>query len=153
MLSKLTHDGESRYWVCPDTGHNMHFDNPHALTNIILHDIFGDKFCRENKRPILTAKEYADYYFRVQLGDNIDNLVSETPAVNLQEELIHLMKNNELLKTRYNSWSRIHDPKIVQISVKEFYDNFWADDAPLGLEKFSEIMDCTQIKTQNWKKL
>ena len=65
MLSKMTHDGEARYWTCPDAGHNMQLDNPNALANIILHDIFAEKFCRNNKRPILTAKEYADYHFKM----------------------------------------------------------------------------------------
>lgn len=44
------------------------------------------------------------------------------------------MKNNLLLKTRYSDWSKIHDPKIVNISVNQFYDNFWAEDAPLGIK-------------------
>ena len=65
MLSKMTHDDRARSWVCPDAGHNMHLDNPHALANIILHEIMGDKFCTENRLPILTAKEYADYHFRL----------------------------------------------------------------------------------------
>jgi hypothetical protein len=136
MLSKMTHDNQARCWVCPDAGHNMHLDNPHALANILLHEIMGDKYCRENRLPILTAKEYADYHFKLELGDNIDVLISETPAENLQEELIRLMKSNELLKTRYKSWQRIHDPKIVNINVEEFYQNFWADEAPLGIPKF-----------------
>jgi hypothetical protein len=63
----------------------MQLDNPHALANILLHEIFGDKYCSDKNLPILTAKEYADHHFRVQLDDNLQILISETPAENLQD--------------------------------------------------------------------
>jgi hypothetical protein len=37
--------------------------------------------------------------------------------------------------------------------VQEFYDNFWAEDAPLGLEKFGEVVGAFNFKSTKWQKM
>ena len=37
----IKHPGESKFHLVPNSGHNMHMDNPQALTNLILNDILG----------------------------------------------------------------------------------------------------------------
>ena len=47
-LSRRTHGPDAaRYWVCPGSGHNLQLDNPQALSNIIINEVYGQRYCTE----------------------------------------------------------------------------------------------------------
>ena len=51
-INKKRHGAASNFYECPTAGHNMHMDNPIALSNIIKNDILGSEL------PILPQQEY-----------------------------------------------------------------------------------------------
>jgi hypothetical protein len=63
--SKRAHGSQARYWICPDSGHNMQLDNPKALANILAHEVLGYQYCFDKNLPILTVKEYDSYIPRI----------------------------------------------------------------------------------------
>ena len=51
-INKKRHGNSSNFYECPTAGHNMHMDNPIALSSIIKNDVFGSDL------PILPQHEY-----------------------------------------------------------------------------------------------
>lgn len=52
-LNSKKHGEHSNFYECPTAGHNMHMDNPQALSNIIKNDVF------KTELPVLRQNEYS----------------------------------------------------------------------------------------------
>lgn len=53
---------------------------------------------------------------------------------------------DRLFKTSYIQWHQVHEPMVLNICAKEFYENFFADDAPMGYDQYLAKLQYWDIK-------
>ena len=72
--------------------------------------------------------------------------------VKYSKKEIQKFLNQEKILKPYKEWLSLHDPKVLDIDCNEYYDNFWADDAPSGYEVYLKHQDNWNINKTKWKK-
>ena len=80
-------------------------------------------------------------------------LMDVEPVVT-EGELTALLEKDEDYSNTYslkNEWKPMKR-SFIDLSVDQFYDEFVADNAPFSFQKFSEILNHTDIKVKPWKK-
>ena len=70
----------------------------------------------------------------------------------LTKELNLIVDNNKYFKKRLkDDWWQVNDRKILDLSVNEFWENFYAEKAVWPVEKFSkEDMKYTNVTRTKW---
>lgn len=53
--------------------------------------------------------------------------------------------------TRYSNWDESCPDRLIDISVTDFWNNFWEDDAPLGMIAFHKYTKCWATEYTKWK--
>jgi hypothetical protein len=56
---------------------------------------------------------------------------------NFALKLNNIADNNNNVK-KYKDWDEVHSRKVLSISVNDFWNNFWAENASYSADKFSK---------------
>ena len=65
----------------------------------------------------------------------------------IQRQLINQLKEaDQLFKTSYQKWRPLHEPMLLNIGANEFYENFFAEGAPMGYDQYLKKLKYWDIK-------
>ena len=61
------------------------------------------------------------------------------------------MNNDRIYKnSKYSQWQESCGDRLLDIGVDDFWNNFWEDDAPLGMIAFHKYTKCWDTAYQRW---
>ena len=77
----------------------------------------------------------------------------EKPKVT-KDELLKLASESQVLQTQYSleqGWKPCFDKRIIEISLQEYFDNLWSDEAKFGPKEFGKKVDHKEVQVEKWR--
>ena len=62
-----------------------------------------------------------------------------------------MLEEETPLNSRYSFYTREHDPIFLDITLTEYFNNFWKDGSPFSYDKFLEHIGQFDIVKTKWK--